>query len=157
MTRAGYRRGGPGDGDGTGDSTGPDARTRGPSLTLSLLEDRFAVVRLPPEGEIPGWALGVFGLSAVVRTPEELSIVLPDSQIPEDPERSDGWVCLRVEGPLDLAEVGILASLTGPLAEASVSVFVLSTYDTDYLLVPADRLSTARSALESVGHRVVMP
>ena len=66
-----------------------------------------------------------------------------------------GWRCLRVAGPLDLALTGVLASIAAPLAAARVNIFVFSTYDTDYVLVPAVRLAEAKAALTSAGHRVI--
>ena len=66
-----------------------------------------------------------------------------------------GWCCLQVEGPLDLAMTGVMASLAGPLAAAGVSLFAVATYDTDYVLVREADLSVARDALEAAGHAVV--
>ena len=71
-----------------------------------------------------------------------------------DVKQEPDWRCLQVDGPLDFALIGILADLAGILAEAKISIFVLSTYDTDYLLVKADSLTAAVQALERAGHKV---
>jgi hypothetical protein len=90
----------------------------------------------------------------VTRTDEELSIVLPEDSVPMDWKAERGWRCLKVLGPLDLGLVGILASLTSPLAEAGIPIFALSTYDTDYLLVHDADLARATGALSLSGHIV---
>lgn len=97
------------------------------------------------------------GLRAVTVTPAEISIVCPEEHTPEGARREDGWRALEVAGPLDFALTGILAALTVPLAEAAVSVFAVSTYDTDYLLVRAGELVEAVRVLEAAGHRVDRP
>jgi hypothetical protein len=93
-------------------------------------------------------------LSAIIRTQEELSIVCEQENVPPDIRCERNWRAMKVAGPLDFALVGVLASLAGALADAGVSVFALSTYDTDYLLVKADTLERAIDALEAAGHRV---
>ena len=121
------------------------------SLALTVMPARFAICRLAPDAPLPAWATAG-DLASFTRTPEELSIVCRQSTMPEDMVAERGWRCIKVEGPLDFSLVGILASLTTPLAEAGVSVFALSTYLTDYLLVREDDLGRAVDALNSRGH-----
>jgi hypothetical protein len=121
--------------------------------TLFLLGEQFAIARLPPDQVPPAWADG--SVSSVTRTPEELSILCAVERVPSEIEAERGWRGLRVAGPLDFSEVGVMASLSGPLAEAGVSVFVISTYDTDYLFVREDSLADAVRALRQAGHRVM--
>ncbi len=80
-------------------------------------------------------------------------MICPSDQAPAGATVETPWRCLRVAGQVDLALTGVLASLTGPLAEARVNLFAFSTYDTDYLLVPAVRLAEAVAALTAAGHR----
>lgn len=113
---------------------------------LRALPGRFAVCRLPASAPIPTWFVpGV--LAGLTYTGAELSIVAPEETVPTDVVAERGWRAISVEGPLDFGLTGVLASLAGPLAEAGVSIFAVSTYDTDYVLVPADRLDDARRAL----------
>jgi hypothetical protein len=120
---------------------------------LSLLPDTFAVCRLPAEAALPAWATaGAF--CAITRTAAELSIVCAQAQVPSGVICQPGWRCLQVAGPLDFALTGVLASLSQPLAAAGISTFALSTYDTDYLLIPAEHLSQAIIALQKAGHAV---
>jgi hypothetical protein len=123
-------------------------------LSLSLLAGEFAVCRLPPTAEVPDWALGAAPLGSVTRTAAELSVVCPADRVPAGSRSEPGWRCLAVAGPLDFAEIGILAGLAAPLAAAEVSLFALSTFDTDYLLVPAADLDRAIAALTAAGHRI---
>lgn len=124
------------------------------NLTLSLLPDNYSVCRLGPEADIPPWALaGEF--FSITRTEEELSLVCPQEVVPDGVQCEKGWRCIMVLGPLDFSLTGILPSLTAPLAEAGISVFAISTFDTDYLLVKADNLQRAVLKLEEAGHDVV--
>jgi hypothetical protein len=121
-------------------------------LRLAALPGEFAVSRLDPGAAVPAWAAGPF--VSVTRTAEELSVVCPRPAVPDIVRCEPGWRCLRVHGPLDLALVGVLASLAGPLADAGVAVFAVSTFDTDYLLVKAADLARATDALRRAGHAV---
>jgi hypothetical protein len=123
-------------------------------LRLQLLPENLAVCRLEPDCPVPDWATqGPF--YSVTRTVDELSVVCLERAVPEDVKAERGWRILRVEGPLDFALTGVLARLTTPLAEAGVSVFALSTYDADYLLVRDRDVPAAVAALRAAGHSVV--
>ncbi len=122
-------------------------------LSLSILPDRLAICRLPPESAIPAPPAGG-GLWSVTRTADELSVVLPEAESQPDWKTEAGWRALRVDGTLDFALTGILASLATPLAGAGVSLFALSTWDTDYLLVREGDLEKAKAALAADGHTV---
>src|SRR5438093_11466986 len=115
-------------------------------LTLTVLADQFAVCKLTPEAPIPAWAItGAF--SSITRTADELSIVCRQDAVPEGAVCERGWRCLRVAGTIPFSAVGVLASLTAPLAEAGISLFAVSTFDTDYLLVKEKDLEAALDAL----------
>src|SRR4051794_38182924 len=120
-----------------------------PPLTLRAIPGRFGVARLTAEAALPAWATEG-ALSSVTRTADELSIVCAEGAIPAGVRAERGFVGWRVDGSIDFAVTGMLASLTAPLAAARVSVFALSTYDTDYLLVRASDRRRAAAALASV-------
>ena len=120
-------------------------------MILSLLPDRFAVCRLEPAAPLPEWAWSG-SLTSISRTPDELSVVCAEENVPADVPAERGWRCVKVEGPLAFGLTGVLASLTLPLADAGVPAFALSTYGTDYLLVPEARIEHALGALRGVGH-----
>ena len=123
------------------------------NLTLLVLPDTFAICRLSPDAPMPDWALtGSF--FSIARTVDELSIVCPQSNVPPEIQCDRDWRCLKVEGPLDLSLIGILASLTVPLARAGIGIFAVSTYDTDYVLVKEKRLEEAVLVLSQEGHHV---
>jgi hypothetical protein len=117
------------------------------------LPERFAICQLPARASLPEPPAQA-PFYCVTRTDEELSIVLPEASAPAQWKADKGWRCLKVLGPLDFGLTGILASLSTTLAEAGVSVFAVSTYDTDYILVKGDALEKAIRALSSRGHVV---
>jgi hypothetical protein len=122
-------------------------------LELSLLPGRFAILRLASKAPLPNWVTqGAF--YSVTRTSDELSIVAEESSVPAGTQSESGWRILKVQGPFVLSEVGVLASLAAPLAAAQVSMFVVSTFDTDYLLVTQEQLASAITALDRAGHSI---
>lgn len=123
-----------------------------PTLTLKVLSGPLAVCRLDADAPPPLWAGGA--VSSVTRTPDELSVVCAEEAVPKGVRAERGFHCLAVEGPLEFASTGILASLAAPLAEAGVSIFVLSTFDTDLLLVRDTLLPKAAAVLRAAGHRI---
>jgi hypothetical protein len=125
----------------------------GPRLSLILSSNRLAVCRLDGDAPVPDWALRP-GWFSITRTEEELSVVCPQVLVPESIRAERGWRALRIAGVLDLSQVGVLASLASPLAGAGISLFALSTYDTDYLLVKEHDLSRAVEVLVAAGHAV---
>jgi hypothetical protein len=121
-------------------------------LAFSVLPGRFAIARLETTSPIPTWALGREFFS-VTRTPEELSIVAPEKAVPARVRAARGWRVLKLDGPFEFSAVGVLAAVTGPLAEAGISLFAIATFDTDYVLVKEENLESAVDALERAGHR----
>lgn len=118
-------------------------------LTLSLSPTLLAVVRLDASSTIPNWATEDSEFFSITRTTEEMSIVCPEKIVPSGLKVEKGWRYLKVEGPLDFGLTGILASLANPLAEANISIFAISTFDTDYLLVKKENLAKAIKVLGS--------
>jgi hypothetical protein len=119
--------------------------------SLRVLPGRLAVCKLAPHADIPDWAR--FGdLISITRTAAELSIVCAQPLVPKEVKAERDWRAFEVIGPLDFNLVGILAALASTLAEAGISIFALSTYDTDYLLVREVELERAASALVEAGH-----
>ncbi len=124
-----------------------------PKVVLQLVAGEFAVVRLPPSEPVPAWA-GSTVFSSVTRTADELSIICPAPQLPTGIKAERGWRMLKIAGPLDFGAIGIMVSVAEPLARAGVSLLTVGTFDTDYVLVKADRLADASRALETAGHTV---
>lgn len=114
--------------------------------------ERLAIARLAPEAPLPAWASGSF--VSVTRTPAELSIVCAARYVPAEVVQVRDKLALGIEGTVSMTAVGIMASLCGALADARVSVFVIATYDTDWILISIDSFDAARGALEALGHRV---
>ncbi|HEV7498685.1 MAG TPA: ACT domain-containing protein, partial [Vicinamibacteria bacterium] len=116
----------------------------------AVLEGRLAVCRLaaaapwPPPGKGP--------LFSITRTADELSVVCASEDAPAGARVEDGWRAFRIEGPIPFAEIGVMAGLSGALARAGVSVFAVSTFDTDYVLVKDADLARARVAVRDAGY-----
>jgi uncharacterized protein len=125
----------------------------GPKLTLIVLDEILTICRLDRDAPIPEWAMrGSF--VSITRTSDELSIVCSQPELPPDTAHESGWCCFQVVGPLAFSMTGVLVALSRPLAEAGISIFAISTFDTDYLLVKADDLSRAIVELTVAGHTV---
>jgi hypothetical protein len=122
-------------------------------LNLTVVDGIFAVCRLGAEAPIPSWATAGSFFS-ITRTADELSVVCGQDAVPEGVVGERGWRCLRVAGTMPFSVVGVLASLAAPLAEAGISVFAVSTFDTDYLLVKEKDLTAALDTLRRQGHAV---
>ena len=120
-------------------------------MQLRTLPDSYAVVRLEPGSDLPEWVdKGPF--RSVTRTEHEVSVVCRDHDVPEGESVDRGWTVLEVKGPLDFSLTGVISSLVEPLAAAKVPIFVISTFETDYVLVRSSDLARAADALESAGH-----
>jgi hypothetical protein len=119
-------------------------------LQLEVLPGRFAIHRFDPAEPVPEVVLAspVFN---ICRTGEELSIVCGEDVALKSPRSEVGWSCIKVIGPLDFSLTGILAHLAGLLAEAGISLFAFSTFDTDYLLVKTPQTRSAVDALKAGG------
>ena len=124
------------------------------ALTLCLLPDRYTVLRFLPEATPPAWAMtGDF--FSVTRSKEELSVVTRVENLPSRETAVSQWHALKVDGPLAFTEIGVLLSLTAPLARDGVAIFVVSTFDTDYLLVQIPQVQQAITSLRAAGHTIV--
>ena len=122
--------------------------------SLKILPERMAICRFAPAAPLPDW-IGETGFYSLTRTEAELTIVCPETRLAPGTTGETGWRCFKVQGILDFSEIGIIFSLTRPLAENGVSVFVISTFDTDYFMVKEKDLAKAIDALTAGGHRVI--
>ncbi len=122
-------------------------------LTLTVFPDRYGISRLDAKADVPQWSnKGQF--ISVSRTPDELSVVCLEANVPAGITCEPGWRVLKCEGPLDYALTGIVASIAEPLADAGIPIFPIATHDTDYILVKDTHLEKAIHALTSYGHAV---
>jgi hypothetical protein len=126
------------------------------SLTLQLIPGEFAVCRLSPVEQVPSWA-GSAVFSSITRTGDELSIICPAAQVPAVVKHEAGWRVVKCQGPFAFTETGILASVLAPLAAAQIGILAVATFDTDYVLVKAERLEDALRTLAAAGHIVRRP
>jgi hypothetical protein len=122
-------------------------------VKLYVLDELYAVVRCDPDGPLPDWARGGHFWS-VTRTDSELSIVCREEDVPAAASAERGWCALELAGPLDFSLTGVVSALVTPLADAEVPIFVLSTFETDYLLVREPDLQRSVEALTAAGHEI---
>ena len=123
------------------------------TLDLVVLPELLAVCRLSADCALPTWLVGS-ALISVTRSSDETSIICEAASVPPGVPVEAGWRAIKVCGPLDFDLTGVVLSIAQPLAEAGVSIFALSTYDTDYVLVRESALAIAVAALSSAGHRI---
>jgi hypothetical protein len=123
-------------------------------IPLIILPERLAVCRLPVDADFPEWARQG-ELLAWVRTREETSLVCAERYVPPEVRAERGWRAIQAQGPLDFALVGVFASIAVPLARSGVSIFAMSTFDTDYVLIKEDNLERAVIALTQAGFLVM--
>lgn len=123
-------------------------------LTMKLLKEKYGVCRLDKTDSIPNWAKDSDFFS-ITKTLDELSIVCSQQNIPNDIKCEKDWRILKIEGPLDFSLIGILASISTILAQKEISIFAVSTYDTDYILVKDNDVDNAIEALVNKGYEII--
>jgi uncharacterized protein len=114
------------------------------------LAGHYAVCRLSPDSPLPAWASGPF--VNITLTDDELAVICPAERVPAGVRAERDWRVLKLVGPFPFSAVGVLASITTPLARAGISLLSIATYDTDYFLVKADVFDEAVAVLLAAGH-----
>ena len=117
------------------------------TLRLTALPRHYCGVHLNAAAPLPAWFSLAGPLSCVCRTADELSLLSPEEDVPAHVPGERGLRAFKVAGPFDFTETGILAAIAGPLGEAEIPIFALSTFETDYILVPARRFDEAAQLL----------
>jgi uncharacterized protein len=121
-------------------------------LKFVRLSDAYAIVRLAADAAVPEWATkGEF--TSVTRTRDELSIVCPTQNLPAAVESPQRWICLKLEGPFPFSQTGVLLSFIEPLSSNGIPIFAISTFDTDYVLIQEEFLTSALAVLSQAGHQ----
>ena len=121
-------------------------------LRIRVHDGSLAVCRLAPDAPLPDWPRGLF--TSITRTPDELSIVCDESAVPEGVQSAPGWRLLSIEGPIPFETTGVASALIAPLSAAGISVFLIATFDTDYLLLRGETFDTSLEILRRAGHLV---
>ena len=120
-------------------------------MTLKIIDDIFSICKVKDYGGINLSSPFVF----IGSTDEEKSLVCPTRLVPGDTvERDDGWRAFRIEGSLDFSLIGILADISKVLADGKIGIFVISTFNTDYILTKSDSIEHAIDLLKSAGYSV---
>ncbi len=124
-------------------------------FTLEQFPEKLAVVRLGPGAEVPGWAESS-SLFSITATALETSVVCAMRSVPKKAKQAGPFTAFAVKGPLDFALTGVLSTLLLPLAAAEISVFTISTFDTDWVLVPINDADRAAQEWRRSGHEVAL-
>ena len=122
------------------------------NLFLSVLSEAFTIHKFSPDASIPEEILKS-NFYSVSKTESELSLVCSEIIEVQSLESSKGWKCLKIKGPLDFNLTGILAGISDILAQANISIFAISTFDTDFVLVRSQDLPSARNKLKKAGYK----
>ncbi|NQT25701.1 ACT domain-containing protein [candidate division KSB1 bacterium] len=124
------------------------------NLTLQILDGIYSIHRLPARSDIPDhiFESNFFSIS---KTDDDFSIVCPSSIQLQSDKTNSGWSCIKVIGPLDFSLTGVLAKISTILADSDISIFAISTYDTDYILIKSSKLALAKNALKISGYTIM--
>lgn len=125
-----------------------------PILTMNLLKEKFAVCRLDKNHAIPEWSEND-SFYSVTKTMDELSIVCLEKDVPHNIRHENNWRILKIQGPLDFSLIGIIAKISSILAEEKISIFALSTFDTDYILLKDDNIENAVDILNKNNYKII--
>jgi len=120
-------------------------------VTIETLKESFTVCKLTDLSYI-----NLADFTFIGKTDSELSLVCPTANVPQNiTDREDGWKAMRIVGTLDFSLIGILAKIAAVLAEKKIGIYVVSTYDTDYVLVKSENLERAVKALSKSGYTFI--
>ena len=123
-------------------------------LKLQLLDEKFVISKMPQFAELPSvFAKGE--MCFVMRTDEDLTIISPEFMAPDNGQQEIGYRCIRIAEQIPLNATGILISLVKPLTEAGISIFAVSTFQSDYIFLMEETLVQATQALQHAGHEFV--
>lgn len=131
----------------------PDPRFNRQQLKFRWLPGPYAIVLLAPDAHVPTWATKG-DVTSITRTADELSIVCPTANVPPDVHSPHRWICLKLEGPFPFEQTGVLLSFIEPLSTNHIPIFAVSTYDTDYVLIPEEH-GRALDILREAGHELL--
>ena len=124
-----------------------------PGLKLKVLPERYGIYCLHPDSEIPKELLFA-KIVSITRTSKELTLVCEEGKISEYEQKEVGWRCLKVDSSFNFDAIGVIASIAAPLVDIGVSIYVVSTFDTDYILLKDDRLKESVECLTRKNHQI---
>ncbi|MDB0439943.1 ACT domain-containing protein [Clostridioides difficile] len=122
-------------------------------MKLKLFLEEYAVCRLSSNSKIPTW-IDTKNFYSITKTDDELSVVCSNNNIPSDVKSEKEWRILKILGPLDFVLIGILSKISGLLADNKISIFAISTYDTDYILIKEKDIKNACKILNCNGYEI---
>ena len=124
------------------------------AMKMTRFSEAYAVCRAAAQAPVPAGILDHPGFVTVSRTADELSVVGPEAAITGMDIVEGGWTLFKLHGPFAFDETGVVAGLSKPLADADLGIFVISTYDTDYILVKSENADAAANLWRAQGHEI---
>ena len=124
-------------------------------MNLKLLENKYKVIKLNPSENIPLEKILKEEIFSITRTDEELSIVVQEDVDIKSDIIEKNWRMIKIDGTLDFSLIGILSKISTILANANISIFAMSTYNTDYILLKEDRIKEAIKVLEDNEYKFI--
>lgn len=121
---------------------------------LKFLKSTFSICKLPSNARFPTWVMEK-DLLGLIRTPRELTIICHEKDVPDAISKEGGWCAFYIDEVLDFDMVGVLATILNPLADAGITIYALSTYTTDYILIRREKLFVAQKVLTDAGFQVM--
>lgn len=120
-------------------------------MKIKAIKDDFTICKVKDYSKVNLHSEYCF----IGKTDEENSLVCRTEDAPDNiTDREDGWKAFRIEGVLDFSLIGILAKISALLAENEIGIFVVSTFNTDYILVKSENYTKALNALEKAGYGI---
>ncbi|NMH64115.1 ACT domain-containing protein [Shewanella salipaludis] len=123
-------------------------------MTLAVHPEAYTIHSFSPQTVLPETVFQQ-DIYFIGKTKEELSVVVPSTLALDSLEREANWRCFEILGPLGFSMTGILSRVSGTLADAQVSIFAISTFDTDYILVKQNKLERAIDALKKQAYQII--
>jgi hypothetical protein len=124
------------------------------ALKFRQLPGLYVIIRQDSNSPVPGW-VSKSEFVSITRTADELSIVCPADHIPKEFSTVPRWICLKLEGPFPFSQTGVLLGFIEPLSSNAVPIFAISTYDTDYVLIPQEHIDRALILLREARHELI--
>ena len=124
------------------------------TYNLILSTKKYSIYKFQKDSVLPDWIYSS-EFCSVTKTDEELSVVTAQTdQISDWSASSNDWRLFKIEGPLDFSLIGVIADISAILKEVKISIFMISTYDTDYILVKENDLNTSIASLKKSGYNI---
>jgi uncharacterized protein len=123
-------------------------------MKIELLNEKYSVYKLDADHKI-SIDLLKYSFATITKTKDEISIVCETGLVNEYRKEESGWKILKIIGPLDFGLIGILSKISTILADAKISIFAISTFDTDYIMIKEENIGKSIRVLKKNGYEMI--